>query len=159
MKHIKSLLLLLLLPMAIFMTSCNNEVPEEFLFELDPASSDLRTLDDIEFVLLTLRKVPDEEIDDSQQFQPGVLVGIVEEYPSIFRDKRLNKGELLILEDLEPGKYRLTGTAYEVNALNGESYGIGNITGEADKMDEHGNIIIDDFSPTIVKLVYTCTLT
>lgn len=158
MKHIKSLLLLLLLPMAIFMTSCNNEVPEEFLFELDPASSDLRTLDAIEFVLLTLRKVPDEEIDDSQQAQLGVLSDIVEEYPAIFRDKRLDKGELLILEDLEPGKYRLTGTAYEVNALNGASNGIGNITGKADKMDEHGNIIIDDISPTIVKLVYTCTL-
>jgi hypothetical protein len=153
------LLVLFLIPVALFFVSCENEIPEEFLFELDPASSDLRTLDDIEFVLLTLRKVPDEEIDDSQLVQPEGGIYIVEEQHPIFSNKRLDKGELLILEDLEPGKYRLTGTAYEVNALNGESNSIGNITGKADKMDEHGNIIIDDFSPTIVKLVYTCTLT
>ena len=152
----RKLLVVFLIPAALFFASCENEIPEEFLFEVSPNSTGMRNLDDIDYVTLTLIKLPDHEIESNQSTQlPIVTINLtIEEYPTIFRDKRLNKGEILRLEGLESGKYKLTGTAYEVDY--GNSYAIGQITGKGNKMDDHGNIIIDDFSPTIVKLVYTC---
>ena len=78
--------------------------------------------------------------------------------PDILDHVRLNKGDILRLDNLEPGKYDLWGTAYGQPHYNDEPIIVGDITGKSDKMDDAGHIIVDDFSPTIVKLVFTCNI-
>ena len=152
------LLVLFLIPVALFFVSCENEIPEEFLFEYDPATNNYFTLDDADYFLLTLIKLPDGEMDFSQEIQQGTVSTYTTVNPPIFTNKRLNKGELLRLEGLEPGKYKLTGGAYHLAGPGYPDYIVGSITGKGNKMDENGNIIIDDISPTIVKLVFYCDL-
>ena len=91
---IAKLLLLLLIPAALFFASCQNELPEEMMIELASDSPDMGwTLDDIEYFLLTLDKFYDIPGD-------GDFVG--KEDKPIIQNQKLSKGETLVLEGLEP---------------------------------------------------------
>ena len=109
MKKVRFIIFLLLVPFAIFLSSCNNDIPEEFLLELDPTSSpNAYSADDpfgeIDYFLLTLNKVDLDEVVTEQT--AGVLSTVSYGTP-IFVNERLNKGDVMRLENLEPGYYSL----------------------------------------------------
>ena len=150
MKTVK-LLLLLLIPAALFFASCQNELPEEMMIELASDSPDMGwTLDDIEYFLLTLDKFYDIPGD-------GDFVG--KEDKPIIQNQKLSKGETLVLEGLEPGYYRLYGGAFSVNNYCGP------VEGKTEKMKRvhyqtplvqvpinYDCIVLDGFSPAVIKL-------
>ncbi len=142
MKHIKSLLLLLLLPMAIFMTSCNNEVPEEMAIEFDEYLFGDREsiLEQIDYFMLTLYKVTPDANTTYDPVRPNI---------------RLNKGDILMLDGLEPGLYELSGWCYQYTD-EGEPQALTyNVTGKTDNMYSYSYyefIEIDEFTPVVVRL-------
>ncbi|MBR6154198.1 MAG: hypothetical protein IKQ43_07155 [Treponema sp.] len=154
MKLIKSLLCLLLIPFALFLTSCNNEIPEDFVIEFIPYDDeDSYTPDDVDYLELTLNKEPDDEGGENNQ---GTNI------PPVF-EGRLYKGEILQLGDLEPGRYTLEGTARKITGTDFD-WIVGSVYAVSDKMEteiiEDGRdtiynnyLIIDEFSPTVVKLI------
>ncbi len=154
MKLIKSLLCLLLIPFALFLTSCNNEIPEDFVIEFIPYDDeDSYTPDDVDYLELTLNKEPDDEGGENNQ---GTNI------PPVF-EGRLYKGEILQLGDLEPGKYTLEGAARKITGTDFD-WIVGSVYAVSDKMvtenwgselrpEPHTFIIVDDFSPTMVKLI------
>ncbi|MBR6154202.1 MAG: hypothetical protein IKQ43_07175 [Treponema sp.] len=149
MKHIKSLLLLLLLPMAIFMTSCNNEVPEEFAVEIDPESLALYSLDDLDFFKINLDYYPNLNNVEEMPQPP-------ETYP-ILDGEVLKKGDVLRLEEMKPGLYKLGGYMYNSNG----DY-IGSIKGKSNNMvwsniEWAYLIVVEPEMPTIIKLVVSFT--
>ncbi|MBO4319404.1 MAG: hypothetical protein J5857_02935 [Treponema sp.] len=162
MKLKKSFVLLLLVPFALFFTSCENEIPEEFVIEINPYSSEAYGLDDVDYFTLALYKLPEahEESNDDNG-----LVQTEDEIPPVFHD-RLNKGDVLRLGNLEPGLYYLNGSAWKYGEDRNDAIEIGYVDGKSDKMETittygsrpgevfyHDFIVIDEFSPTVVKLV------
>ena len=161
MKPLKTLLYLLLIPFAIFLTSCNNEIPEEFLIIAD-SSPGSYSLDDVDYFEIIINKVPEggEVFSEQPIFDPDVEITFI---PPVF-EGRLYKGDVLRLGDLEPGKYELSGWAKHVDENGGDPWTVGEVIGISDKMEteiiEEGRdtiynnyLIIDEFSPTVVKLI------
>ena len=108
MKKVRFIIFLLLIPFAIFLSSCNNDIPEEFLLEVDPASTaNYDTNDpfrDIDYFLLTLYKV---DLDEVVTEPTAGTASTVSSGTPIFTNERLNKGDVMRLENLEPGYYSL----------------------------------------------------
>ncbi len=164
MKLIKSLLCLLLIPFALFLTSCNNEIPEDFVIEFIPFDGEGGfTVDDVDYLELTLNKEPDdeggEEINGNVAYPFNQIVSVIS---PVFQG-RLYKGEILQLGDLEPGRYTLEGYAYKT-VEDDDDWRVGSVYAISDKMETeligdgrtvqiHNYIIIDEFSPTMVKLL------
>ena len=162
MKIIKSLLCLLLIPFALAFMSCNNEIPEELIIEVDPESQGPYELDDVDYFELGLYKLSedDEYPDNNSNYNEGT--------PPLF-EVRLNKGDVLRLGNLEPGLYQLYGAAYKYfDYGDGEflAQEIGSVYGKSEKEESVeyydsmmrewvtvSYIVIDEFSPTVVKLV------
>ena len=162
MKLIKSLLFLLLIPFALFLTSCNNEIPEDFVIEFIPYDGEYGfTVDDVDYLELTLNKEPDDDGGEEliNGFFPNQDVPYI---PPVFQG-RLYKGEILQLNDLKPGRYTLEGYAYKT-VEDDDDWRVGSVYAISDKMEteiiEDGRdtiynnyLIIDEFSPTMVKLI------
>ena len=150
MKHIKSLLLLLLLPMAIFMTSCNNEVPEEMAIEVIPDEYAAATLDQVDYFTLTLYKYDTDSVEVVKYDQMVTSTELLPNY-------KLNKGEVIWLDDMEPGLYALSGN---VCSSNGSI--LGSVKGKSDNMfystmQGRNIIIVEEDTPTVIKLVIEFT--
>ena len=156
MKTVK-LFLLLLIPAALLFMSCENELPEEaFLIEeiLDITNQSY-TLSDADYFELSLYKKDPEKPQEGEK---------------LTHSARLEKGEILRLEGLDPGYYRLTGIAYKINDNfdpdtfdpNGPLeewpvYQVGTVWGKSDKMvtiSSSNYMIIDEANPVIVKLIF-----
>ena len=146
MKNVKSLILLLLLSMAIFMTSCNNEVPEEMAIEVVPDEYAVATLDQVDYFTLNLVKYDTDSVEKlkNEQFVP---------YTELLPNYKLKKGEVLWLDDMEPGLYALSGN---VCSSNGSI--LGSVKGKSDNMfystmQGRNIIIVEEDTPTVIKLV------
>ena len=161
MKLKISFVLLLLVPFALFFTSCENEIPEEFLI-IAPSSPDTYCLEDVDYFEIWVNKVPEggEDYSGQQIFPMGQEITYI---PPVF-EGRLYKGDVLRLGDLEPGKYELFGRAKKYFAETDYLGTIGEVRGISDKMETvitgsernptiNNYLIIDEFSPTVVKLV------
>lgn len=160
---IAKLLLLLLIPAALFFASCQNELPEEtFFIEEFVYTNNTQSyhLSDADYFELELRK-----LNPNPTIVPGVP-GNNDPYNELLPyDIRLEKGEILRLEGLEPGYYKISGSAYKINedydpATGDESFiQVGSIAGKSDRM-YHFNvnntdyIIVEEDSPVIIKLVF-----
>ncbi|MBO4320761.1 MAG: hypothetical protein J5857_09880 [Treponema sp.] len=156
MRFIKTFAILLF-PIILLLTSCENNIPVEFIIEEEESEYDgMYHLEDAEYFIINLQTVHEMEETPNQIWPQQGVWGIVP--PDILDHVRLNKGDILRLDNLEPGKYDLWGTAYGQQPYNDEPIMVGDITGKSDKMDDAGHIIVDDFSPTIVKLVFTCNI-
>ena len=145
MKPLKTLLYLLLIPFAIFLTSCNNEIPEEFLIIADSFPGSY-SLDDVDYFEIIINKVPEggEVFSEQPIFDPDVEITFI---PPVF-EGRLYKGDVLRLGDLEPGKYELSGWAKKYFAEN--DFGMaGKIYFDGDKVtakfSEFGNWSNDSY--------------
>lgn len=168
MKTVK-LLILLLIPAAMFFTSCENELPEELFYieETPDITNQSYTLSDVDYFVLELYK-----LNPNPTTVPGVPAN--DPYNELLPyDIRLEKGEVLRLEGLEPGYYRLTGNAYKINRnYNPETYEytslpedaefiyVGAVSGKSDRMyyfdaNNTNYIIVEEYSPVIIKLVFT----
>ncbi|MBP5444319.1 MAG: hypothetical protein J6Y60_13870 [Treponema sp.] len=168
MKTVK-LLLLLLLPAALFFASCQNELPPEtFLIEENPdtAGNPARyQLSDVDYFELELRKLNPN---------PNLVAGVAanDSYNELLPyDMHLEKGEILRLEGLEPGYYRLTGNAYKINrnpksnfdpSTDDPSEGpfilVGAVSGKSDRMYKYRGsdyIIVEAGVPVIVRFIFT----
>ncbi len=166
MKTVK-LLLLLLIPAALFFASCQNELPEETFFIEEnfylENDDQYYHLSDVDYFVLELYKV-------SRSSTPGVPL----DQKPIFQNERLEKGELLRLDGLEPGYYELSGNAWKINEnFNPDTFNeetaspdeyqyilVGGVSGKSDKMyqfEGYNNkyIIVEEDNPVIVKLVFT----
>lgn len=151
MKQVKSLILMLLIPLAMFLGSCSNELEEELMVEVEYYSDNpTHTIDDIDYFIIKLKKY-----DDTIPFDPTSFSGPYRE----LKTQRLEKGEILRLENsLEPGLYLLEGYAYDH-----DNYIICNIYGKSSNMTtlmvNEGNTVPKDFIvvepgvPAIIKLV------
>lgn len=161
MKKVRFIIFLLLIPFAIFLSSCNNDIPEEFLLELDPDSTEPYNHDDpfndIDYFLLTLYKV---DLDgDSTVGNAGGNAVSTSGVPPIFANERLNKGDVMRLENLEPGYYKMEATVHN-NAYQGLEYHR-NVTVKSNNSitvhDPDGNlteyIVIEPDVQTIIKFV------
>ena len=168
MKTVK-LLILLLIPAALFFTSCENELPPEtFLVEefVYPNDTQSYHLSDIDYFELELRKL---------NLNPTIVAGVAETndpYNELLPyDIHLEKGEILRLEGLEPGYYKINGFAYKINEdFNSATYDplwsdpndgpfieVGSIAGKSDRMYHFNGtdyIIVEEDSPVIIKLVF-----
>ena len=82
--------------------------------------------------------------------------------PPVFQG-RLYKGEILQLNDLKPGRYTLEGTARKITGTDFD-WIVGSVYAVSDKMETeiiqdgrdtiyNNYLIIDEFSPTMVKLI------
>ena len=151
MKHVKSLILMLLIPLTMFLGSCSNDLEEEFTIEVieDPYSS--YTIDDIDYFRLWLSRIPENYNPDA-----AIMGGEGASVPRL-TGERLDKGDILRLKDLEPGYYSLTGTAYKSQEGEEIEYeAVGNVEGISDKMKEivgQQCFIVEQGKPVIVKLV------
>lgn len=151
---IRKLLVLFLIPAALFFVSCENEIPEEFQIELsENMSMNGANLDSIleqfDYFKLNLYKVS-EELNGN---------GVPNDYEIKFLDQRLNKGDILRLDDLEPGLYELSGGTYYLDENGYENLNY-NVKGKSNKMATLGYneyIVVDEDSPTIVRLVISPT--
>ncbi|MBO4320380.1 MAG: hypothetical protein J5857_07915 [Treponema sp.] len=152
---IRKLLVLFLIPVTLFFVSCENEIPEEFQIELSENMSmngaNLDSiLEQVDYFKLNLFKVFEYESVN------GPTVG----YSEVFFDLRLNKGDILRLDGLEPGLYELTGNPYRINEYGEEEQSTYNVTRKSNKMATLGYyeyIVVDEDSPTIVRLVISPT--
>ena len=170
MKTVK-LLLLLLIPAALFFASCQNELPEETFFIEEyvyPNGGDPHYhLSDVDYFELELRKLNPN---------PTIVAGVPETndpYNELLPyDIHLEKGEVLRLEGLEPGYYKINGFAYKINEdYNHETYEesglpddaefiyVGAVSGKSDRMyhfdiNNTNYIIVEEDSPVIIKLVF-----
>ena len=119
MKKVRFIIFLLLIPFAIFLSSCNNDIPEEFLLEVDPTSPGYYDpndpFKDIDYFLLTLYK---EDLDEVETDTIAGAVSTVSSGTPIFTNERLNKGDVMRLENLEPGYYKMEATVHN-NAYQG----------------------------------------
>lgn len=146
------LLVLFLIPAALFFVSCENEIPEEFQIELSEylSGADLDSiLEQVDFFKFDIYKISEIQTDNGTYQQ--------EDYEPFLPDIRLYKGDILRLDDLEPGLYRLRGQLYEVDEYGEEqmlySY---YVEGKSNKMvtvESFDYIVVDDDSPSVVKLV------
>lgn len=162
MKKVRFIIFLLLIPFAIFLSSCNNDIPEEFLLEVDPTSTGYYDpndpFNDIDYFLLTLWKV---DLDGDSVPVLGNLSGGLSTYdvPPIFANERLNKGDVMRLENLEPGYYKMEATVHN-NAYQGLE-NRRNVTVKSNNSitvyDSDGNlteyIVIEPDVQTIIKFV------
>ena len=139
------LLVLFLIPLALFFVSCENEIPEEFQIELSEYlyGADLDSiLEQIGYFNLNLYKISEIQTDNGPSIDSELL----------FPDIILNKGDILKLDGLEPGLYELNGQAWSISG----DYVVYGIVGKSNKMvtvNDYDYIVVDDDSPTIVKLV------
>ena len=170
MKTVK-LLLLLLIPAAMFFASCQNELPEEtFFIEEYVYQNDTQSyhLSDVDYFELELRKLNPNSTIVAGVAETNDLYNELLPY-----DIHLEKGEILRLEGLEPGYYKINGFAYKINEdFNPATYNplwsnpndgpfieVGSIAGKSDRM-YHFNmnntdyIIVEEDSPVIIKLVF-----
>lgn len=166
MKTVK-LLILLLIPAAMFFTSCENELPPEiFQIEENPDTAgdeDRYKVSDVDYFELSLYKLNPAEIN---------VAGSNNLEEKVLPDMHLEKGEILRLEGLEPGYYWLRGDAYKINKnpnpdfdpssddpKDGPFILVGAVSGKSDRMQQFSNnrsyIIVEEYSPVIIKLVFT----
>ena len=149
---IRKLLVLFLIPAALFFVSCENEIPEEFQIELSEYlyGADLDSiLEQVDFFKFNIYKISEIQTDNGTYQQ--------EDDEPFLPDIRLYKGDILRLDDLEPGLYRLRGELYEVDE-DGEEQMLFSyyVEGKSNKMvtvDYFDYIVVDDDSPSVVKLV------
>ena len=153
----------------MFFTSCENELPEELFYieETPDITNQSYTLSDVDYFVLELYK-----LNPNPTTVPGVPAN--DPYNELLPyDIRLEKGEVLRLEGLEPGYYRLIGKAWNINenfdpaayeafpiAQNEERYIVGAVSGKSDRMyyfdaNNTNYIIVEEYSPVIIKLVFT----
>lgn len=134
---IAKLLLLFLIPAALLFMSCKNEVSVDFIIELDSEMPPEEALvNSIDYFKLTLF--------DLKYYVSDTIVNY------ILDDEILYRGDILRLENLDSGKYVLWVDPYQ--AGNDDRLAI-NTTVTSNKMTDDGYIIIDDESPTIVKII------
>ncbi|MBP5442932.1 MAG: hypothetical protein J6Y60_06815 [Treponema sp.] len=113
MKNVRFIIFLLLVPFAFLLASCDNDMSEEFILEVHPESVENYNHDnpfkDIDYFMLSLYKV---DLDKVSSDIPQVGAGTTE-YPQspVFEGKRLNKGDILRLDSLEPGYYYMEAKA------------------------------------------------
>ena len=139
MKNVKSLILMLLIPLAAVFMGCVDNIQQDLIVEIEESSDygdSPYNMDDVEYFELFLYTYSDWE---------PILQGDI-----------LKKGDVLWLDNLEPGLYSLSGGA-GMGDLQ-----IGTVSWKSDKMVEipiNGTcdryIVVDDISPTVVKLVVT----
>lgn len=133
--------------MAALFSSCE-DIPEELAVEveipdyMDYFDDSYNPWESIDYVLLTLYKVNNSGGQGANDFGPP-----------IFQDFRLNKGDVLRLEDVEPGIYSLSGVAYAISGEDGYSIP-GYIYGKSNKMNGSESFIVEEGVPTVVKLVF-----
>lgn len=160
MKTVK-LLLLLLIPAALFFASCQNELPEETFFIEEfvytNGGGSHYHLSDVDYFELNLQKWNPAMLGIAGNNSPDEII-----QPYI----HLEKGEILRLEGLEPGYYKISGSAYKINEdynpTTGDEFSIeqvGTVVGKSDRMHRFEGsgssyIIIDEDSPVIIKLVF-----
>ena len=150
---IRKLLVLFLIPLALFFVSCENEIPEEFQIELSENMSmngmDLdEILEQVDFFKFNIYKISEIQTDNGTYQNEG-------DGPFL-SDIRLYKGDILRLDDLEPGLYELSGFCYYIDDNGDEYQSTYTVTGKSNKMATLGYyeyIVVDEDSPTIVKLV------
>lgn len=140
MKNVKSLILMLLIPLAAVFMGCVDNIQQDLIVEIEENSEydSPYNMDDVEYFRIYLYA-----FDGYNGIDKGAYL--------------LKKGEILCLEDLEPGLYTLFGYAHnkDGNSLAYISYksdkvgiGISQMGGGTTEC-----ILIDDISPTVVKLV------
>ena len=142
MKNVKSLILMLLIPLVAVFMGCVDNIQQDLIVEIEENSDYGESpfnMDDVEYFKLYLYKYLDWE---------PILQGDI-----------LKKGDVLWLDNLEPGLYSLSGDACDIHDNR-----IGFISWKSDKMKGFETnswtdyyILIDDISPTVVKLVVTFT--
>lgn len=164
MKTVK-LLLLLLLPAALFFASCQNELPPEtFLVEENSYTAgdpERYQLSDVDYFVLELYKLNPAEIN---------VVGNNNFEEKVLPDIRLERGDILRLEGLEPGYYRILGQAWKINDNydpaedigapdTGQFIHVGTVEGKSDRMQHFDNntdyIIVETGVPVIVRFLFT----
>lgn len=169
MKTVK-LLLLLLLPAALFFASCQNELPPEtFLMEENfylGSYDQYYHLSDVDYFELSLNK-----LNLAKLGQPNISPD-----ESLQPDIRLERGDILRLEGLKPGYYRIIGRAYKINdnydptllsdpdyiplTTDFPFYRVGTVEGKSDRMYYCGQnrtnyIIVEAGVPVIVRFIFT----
>lgn len=166
MKTVK-LLLLLLLPAALFFASCQNELPPEtFLIEENSYTAgdpDRYRLSDVDYFVLDILK-----------WNPANSLPVATPEEPVKSDIRLERGDILRLGGLEPGYYRILGEAYKINenydpdlyeVMNyapqyAQFIRVGTVEGKSDRMHQFaGNsskyIIVETGVPVIVRFIFT----
>ena len=148
----------------VSLTSCENELAEEFSVEVDPNSDDyLYDSNDpfvaIDFFMLSMARVH-ENVGNLDGNLPGGNQDVPLYQPDpddiVFVGKRLNKGDILRLDNLAPGKYFLFADACynDPASENGFDYVMNcNVTLKCNNMDENGNIIVERGVPLVIKLI------
>ena len=142
MKNVKSLILMLLIPLAAVFMGCENEIPEEMAIEFDENLFGDREsiLEQIDYFMLTLYKVTPDANTTYDPVRPNI---------------RLNKGDILMLDGLEPGLYELSGWCYQYTDEGEPQELTYNVTGKTDNMYSYSYsefIEIDEFTPVVVRL-------
>lgn len=144
MKHVKSLILMLLIPLTMFLGSCSNELEEELMVEVEyygDFEDDIKSvLDMIDYFELDLFPVPEEgeELEESD----FVLFG-----------EKLYRGDVLRLENLEPGKYHIDGCAYQIQDEDDSLVDRVSVSFTGNTMDDDDNFLVERGLPTIIKMV------
>ena len=148
----KVLALILVIMSLVCFVSCENELTEDFVVEIDPVSLSYSyyTVDEIDFFLLDLLKIPDSVVIGFRKNPEFYWTPEPSDY--VFEQKRLNKGDVLRLDNLEPGFYSLGGSIYKVTDSEPFEQYIGWVTGKSNNMDEDGYIIVERGIPTVIKL-------
>lgn len=152
----------------VSLTSCENELAEQFTVEVVgdiPAGFDGdNPLKELDYFTLTLERIPEDvvAIDFGNGF-PGASnnpFDVVDPDNIIFWNKKLYKGDILRLDNLEPGKYKLRASAYKASDGDDEELGdpffgnsVGSVLVECNNMDEFGNIIVERGYPIVIKLI------
>ena len=110
-RNIFKLAMVLFIFTLILFPSCENNIPEEIQIEVVDINDSLgliHTSEDlfglIDFFGLTLYKVVGAKDDDYQLWNPD---DFTDNDVLIFEDQRLDKNQMLLLEDMEPGIYYL----------------------------------------------------
>ncbi len=147
----------------VSLTSCENELAEEFSVEVivDEDSGDtIYTLDDIDYFVFDI-----EKFDGIKTGRGGEDVPV---YTTVIPDIHLDKGKVLRLENvLEPGMYQISGYAYQKRDDYAFDDSIAYVKGKSNNMttislqnDEGGNydyelILVERGVPMAIKFCLT----
>ncbi len=149
MKQVKSLILMLLIPLTMFLGSCSNEaMEEEFVIEADPNSS-MPIDQENPFVNVDYFGLEFYKVVGNRDTEAGYYIGD-DPLDILVYEGKLFKGDVLRLENLEPGKYYITGNAYKID--DEYVFDVGSITGKSNNMDDEF-IVVERGVPTVIKLV------
>ena len=141
---------MLLIPLAMFLGSCSNEaMEEEFVIEADPNSS-MPIDQENPFVNVDYFGLKFYKVVGNRDTEAGFYI---EDDPLdiLVYEGKLFKGDVLRLENLEPGKYYITGNAYKIYDDEND-FEVASITGKSNNMDDEF-IVVERGVPTVIKLV------